>query len=83
MEGSDSNEVNGAISIIDTVIGLTITIETQKGHGCFVDQLFFDNNHLEINLKSIFLMLTELKRTSQTFTEVRQPEKLFFSNLVY
>ena len=33
MEGSDRNEVNGAISIINTVtgaIGLTITIETQK-----------------------------------------------------
>jgi hypothetical protein len=33
MEGSDRNEVNGAISIIDTIIGLTITIETQKDHG--------------------------------------------------
>jgi hypothetical protein len=32
MWGCDRNEVNGAISIIETVIGLTVTIEAQKDH---------------------------------------------------
>lgn len=53
MSGCDRNEVNGAISIIETVIGLCHNRNTERPW-CFVDQLFFDNNHLEINLNCKF-----------------------------
>jgi len=30
--------------------------------GCFVDQLFSDNNHLEINVKRKFMMLRSISK---------------------
>jgi hypothetical protein len=54
MSGCDRNEVNGAISIIETVIAHCHNKEKHRKTMCFVDQLFFDNNHLEINLNCRF-----------------------------